>query len=105
MFQEVLSRLLTEKGITAMELSREIGVPKTVVYEWKKGIREPNAENLRRLSRFFGVSVSSLLEQNEGGEEEILILLRKSKSLSPEKREQMLNEIKAGMARYLGEEE
>ena len=43
-----------------LSLAKEIGVPKSIVYEWRQGVREPSMENLLRLSDFFGVSLEYL---------------------------------------------
>ncbi len=98
---EVLSELLSRRGITALTLAKEIGVPKSIVYEWKTGKREPSAANLRRLSEYFGVSMASLMEQEEQSEEELILLLRQAKQLSPEDHAALVQSFKQSVDLYL----
>ncbi len=101
MFCDIFNKLLCEKGVTALTLSKEIGVPKSIVYEWKTGERLPSAENLKKLCSYFGVSASVLLEQNTPEEEEILLLLRRTRALSGQERDALLADLRAGLDRYL----
>lgn len=101
MFSEKLSALLADRGISALTLAREIGVPKTMVYEWKTGVREPSAANLRRLGDYFGVSVGWLLEQQTSDDEELLVLLRRAKELSPREHDELVASFKQSLNRYL----
>ena len=65
MFSEILEKLLAERGISALTLSKEIGIPKSILYEWKSGKREPSTANLRRLADYFGVTPGYLLGREE----------------------------------------
>lgn len=53
------SRLSTGKSRYAV--SKETGLSYTSMYEWEKGSREPNVQNLKRLSRHYGVSLNWLI--------------------------------------------
>lgn len=101
MFSEKLTALLSERGMTALELAQKIDVPKSIVYEWKSGAREPNAANLRKLSEFFGISIGELLEQPPMEEEELIVLLRQAKAVSPSDHDEMVASFKQSLNTYL----
>ena len=57
MFTERFNELLKSRGINAVTLAREIGVPRSIVYEWRSGVRDPSLENMLRVADYFGVSL------------------------------------------------
>lgn len=102
MFSEILEKLLAERGISALTLSKEIGIPKSILYEWKSGKREPSTANLRRLADYFGVTPGYLLgREEEDGEEELLVLLRQAKQLSPTDHDELVQSFKHSLSLYL----
>ena len=60
-FGEKLSELRKDKGLSVIELSKEIGFSKSVIYFWENGQREPTANAILVLSKFFNVSTDYLL--------------------------------------------
>lgn len=60
-FGQILKELRAEKGLTQTEIAKEIGVSQGTIYFWENSINEPTASYLVRLSKFFKVSVDSLL--------------------------------------------
>ena len=50
MFTERFNELLKSRGINAITLAKEIGVPKSIVYEWRSGVRDPSLENMLRIA-------------------------------------------------------
>lgn len=60
-FGEKLSELRKDKGLSVIELSKEIGFSKSVIYFWENGQREPTANAILVLSKFFNVSADYLL--------------------------------------------
>lgn len=107
MFKDNFERLLQERGISALQLARETGIPKSVVYEWRKGERLPSAENLAKLSRYFGVSLDEIMGELSvflsGEERDLIMLLREASKVSGEQREKIMDELKRGMEKYLSE--
>ena len=105
MFLTVFNRLLRENGLNPLSLAKKIGVPKSIVYEWRSGEREPSMENLIRLADFFGVSLEYLTgrtdEDTEATEKELLLLLRAAKSISTEDHEALVKSFKANLDSYL----
>ena len=102
MFCQRLNQLLQKQGISALALAKDIGVPKSIVYEWKAGKRSPSAENMRKMSEYFGVSLSYLMgKESEGEEEELLLLLRQAKQLSPQDHADLVASFKQSLDLYL----
>ena len=105
MFLTVFNRLLRERGMNPLSLAKQIGVPKSIVYEWRSGEREPSMENLIRLADFFGVSLEYLTgrtdEDTEATEKELLLLLRAAKTISAEDHEALVKSFKANLDSYL----
>ena len=110
MFNETLTKLLKSRNMNPLSLAKEIGVPKSIVYEWKNGVREPSMENLLKLSDFFGVSLEYLtgrsdeenpeLPQNDE-EAEFLLLLRAARRISEEDHNALIRSFKANLDVYL----
>ena len=105
MFKDVLSSLLDEKGINALTLSRDTGIPKTVVYSWKNGERAPGMEQLKILSDYFGVSLERLCEKDDpvlpGEEAELIAMLRSTKAISGEVYESLIKNMKENLQIHL----
>ena len=59
--KDILSRLRTERGLSQDELAEKMFVTRQAVSRWENGETTPNVETLKRLSRFFDVSINTLL--------------------------------------------
>lgn len=57
----VLRRLLKEKGISALELSRTSGVPNSTIATWLAGSAPKRPEQIADVARIFGVSLHTIL--------------------------------------------
>lgn len=68
----LIRELRREKGISQQELAKLCGVHQTAVSQWEKGRTLPDRDSLRLLSKVFGVSVDTLLgEENKQDENKI----------------------------------
>ena len=56
------SELLIKRGITAYQVSKETGIPKSTFSDWKSGRSKPKADKLKILADYFGVEVGFFLE-------------------------------------------
>lgn len=104
MFSEIFCRLLKEHNTNPLRLAKEIGVPKSIVYEWKNGEREPNLENTVKLSQYFGVSLEYLTgrkENTDSSEQELIIMLRAAKEISKDDHDKLLQSFKDNLGEYL----
>ncbi len=59
--KEVLRTLRTRNGLSQDELAEELFVTRQAVSRWENGETTPNVETLKLLSRFFDVSINTLL--------------------------------------------
>lgn len=60
-FNEKLQELRKSRGLTQEELAKELYVSRTAVSKWESGKGYPGIDSLKELSRFFSVSIDSLL--------------------------------------------
>ena len=59
--REVLRTLRTQKGLSQDELAEKLFVTRQAVSRWENRETTPNVETLKLLSRFFDVSINTLL--------------------------------------------
>lgn len=65
MIWEKIKMLRTQKGLSQEELAVKLGVVRQTVSKWEKGLSVPDSQMLVSLAAELGVSVSSLLGQDE----------------------------------------
>ncbi len=75
--------LLLANGTTVYRVSKETGIPASTFSDWKTGRSTPKAEKLKKIARFFDVSLEYLLDGSEGAS-------------STEKKIPIIGEIRAG---------
>lgn len=59
--KDVIFELRTKNGLSQEELAEKIFVTRQAVSRWENGETIPNIETLKLLSKFFGVSINTLL--------------------------------------------
>ena len=79
MSYEKFEQLLLTKGTTVYRVSKETGIPASTFSDWKTGRSTPKAEKLKKIARFFDVSLEYLLDSdtydpNGSGEKNIPII-------------------------------
>lgn len=57
-----IKRYMAEKGINAKELSKTLDVPYTTVLSWIKAEYYPRIDKIEKMSDYFGVLKSDLIE-------------------------------------------
>ena len=60
-----LKELRLKKGVSQTEVGDVIGVCRSAICQYEKGVRLPNAEDLVKLANYFNVSVDDLLGLEE----------------------------------------
>ena len=60
-FKEVFSGLRKKAGLSQNDLAERFHITRQAVSRWECGETMPNVESLRALSKFFGVSINTLL--------------------------------------------
>lgn len=108
MFCDTFISLLEEHNKTALQVAKDLSIPKSIVYEWKSGKRVPSADKLMKLSEYFGVSMAYLLggaetlpSYDDNSEKELALMLRAARQLSPEDHDELVETLKKNVALYL----
>ena len=59
--KDIILELRTKKGLSQDELAERLFVTRQAVSRWENGETIPNTEALKLLSKFFNVSINTLL--------------------------------------------
>ena len=94
MFSDILTELLGERGINTLRLAKEIGVPKSLVYEWKNGEREPSVANMVKISDYFGVPLEYLAGKAP-------VPAPDDREISKDDHDELINSFKKTLGAYL----
>ena len=62
---EKFAELLVKNNKTAYAVSKETGIPQSVLSDWKRGRSNPKIDKLYKLANYFGVSIEYFLEGQE----------------------------------------
>ena len=57
-----IARIRMERGLTQEQLGKLLGVDKRQVGFWERGVRNPNANSLRRLARALDCTMDELVD-------------------------------------------
>jgi len=60
----IFEKLLKERGIKAVEVSKATGIPQSTFSDWKKGKSEPKKEKIKKLADFFDVPITFFYDDN-----------------------------------------
>ena len=60
-----IAALMQQRGITAYRLSKDTGIPQSVLSDWKTGRSKPKFDKLMILAKYFGVPVEYFAEDEE----------------------------------------
>ena len=59
-----IQKLCAQKGISIYRLEKDLGFSSASICKWKSSI--PSVDNLLKVSKYFGVPLEELLEDEEG---------------------------------------
>ncbi len=65
MFKDIFSKLVQDKDLSLYKVSKETSIPKSIIYEWASGKREPVSEYLIKLADYLDCSVDYLLGRTD----------------------------------------
>lgn len=51
----------TDAGVTVERAAVEMGVSVTTIYNWERGVTQPDANNVRAMAQLYGVRADYLL--------------------------------------------
>jgi len=60
-FKDIIKKLREEKGLSQESLANDLFVTRQAVSRWEMGDTTPNIETLKMLSKYFDVSINTLL--------------------------------------------
>ena len=69
-FGATISALRKEKGMTQLDLARQMGVTDKAVSKWERDLSFPDVTSLPRLAEVLGTSVDELLEVKTAAQED-----------------------------------
>ena len=69
-FGAAISALRKEKGMTQLDLARQMGVTDKAVSKWERNLSFPDVASLPKLAEVLGTSVDELLEVKTAAQEE-----------------------------------
>lgn len=84
-----MRELRKAKRLSQTELAQALEVSTSAVQKWEGGASEPGAKTLRRMAELFGVSIDDLCEY-EPPENELTVMTRALRQMTPQEREQLL---------------
>ena len=58
---QIIIELLSNKGVSAAKMCKELGFSSGIFYQWKQGNQNPSLEKLRKMAEYFGVTTDYLL--------------------------------------------
>ena len=89
-FSERLKNLRQSFSLTQPELADKIGVSRSTISMYEQGAREPDFETLEAIADFFNVDMNYLTGKTVDIPDEIIILNRAAKKMTPEQRKKLL---------------
>ena len=95
MFAENLKNLRKSKGLTQVQFAQIFQISSGTIAMWETGKRMPDTETLKRIAKYFDVSLDYLLDAPaDETPEEIIILNRNAKKLSPDQQKTLIAVVK-----------
>ncbi len=95
MFAENIRILRTEREKSQQDMADYLQITRQAYSYYETGKRQPDYETLLKLGEYFNISVDDLLNEDMSDRDENLVILnRNAKKLSPEKRKQLLEMAK-----------
>lgn len=89
-----LFELISERKLTAKQVSNDTGIPQSNFTEWKKGRCNPSKSALSVLSEYFNVSIEYLIGVDTDENAIDLTIQAEVQQLSEEKKKEALKYIK-----------
>ena len=95
MCAEKLKNLRKSKGLTQVQFAQIFQISSGTIAMWETGKRMPDTETLKRIAKYFDVSLDYLLDAPaDETPEEIIILNRNSKKLSQEQQKTLIDVVR-----------
>lgn len=59
-FNQRIKKVRANQGMTQEQFGKMLGVSKTTIYEWERGLHYPDDNNLKKLADFMGLTPDEL---------------------------------------------
>lgn len=63
-FEDKILPLFEQTGKSDMELERDIGLPRSIIYDWKSGRSKSYKNYIAQIANYFGVDTSNFIDGN-----------------------------------------
>lgn len=94
MFSEKLKNLRKQRNITQEQLAKELGIGTSTIGMYESNIRKPSYKILKKISKYFDVSIDYLVNETEiENSINLDFYIEHIQDLSPEERKQVLDFI------------
>lgn len=93
---EIIYELISQRGLTAAQVSKDTGISTALLTQWKQGLQQPSPKSLAVLADYFHVSVDYLLGKDQPQAEpaaqdpQITILSRAAKNMTEEQKNKLV---------------
>lgn len=67
-FSDNLRNIRLQRGLTQMELAKDLGTSQSSITSWEQERREPDFRTLQKLADYFGVPLSALLPSDDSSD-------------------------------------
>ena len=64
-FNERLQQLINDKSITQQILAKHTNISESIIFYWVRGLKQPTADNIIIVARYFGVTTDYILGVDE----------------------------------------
>ena len=68
MFKDTFREIVQAKGLSLYKVSKDTKIPKTLIYDWASGEREPVSDYITTLADYLDCSVDYLLGRTDNPE-------------------------------------
>lgn len=91
---QIVDRILSERGISRLELCNEIGITNAAYTGWKKGSK-PREDKVAAIEDFLGISFDDYVRENEleNLRDDLRILLKSASDLPPSSVYKLISQI------------
>ena len=109
MMYAIFQKLCEKNNVTPYRVSKETGVSRTTLSDWKNGKSTPKQDKMQKIADYFGVSLSYLTTgetpkedsfETDASEREVIMLFRNATKANPKDKEMLLNQFKSTIDIY-----
>lgn len=65
MFKDIFGNIVQNENLSLYRISKDTGIPKTIIYDWASGGREPVSEYVIKLADYLNVSIDYLVGRTD----------------------------------------